>query len=318
MTDTTNPGEATETPELDQGVDNAPIDHTSDEPDELEGIDGEGLDEPDSNAEDVEDIEVEGKAYKIPKAVKPLLLMQADYTRKTQAVAERSKALESREAEITQKAEFQKANIAQFAELHTIDSRLSEFQAVTQDQWEALKAKDIDAYRELKDEYRDAKEARDKLAGDLSAKETESNAERERTSKEEIANQQRAMLDVILGAAKHENGLDLTIPNLTKERLGKISEHAGSAYGFSADELSQITDPRILKALDDARIGRLALSKRSKVEQVEASQRTTPAKTVNGAAPGARKASDATGDALRAEEWMKRRNEDLARRRAKP
>ena len=287
---------------------------------ELDGEDGDSQSDQESQPdEEAEDVEVEGKTYKVPKAIKPLLLMEKDYRQKTATLAAERREYETKvAAETAKRTEFDAAILADHAKLHTMDASLAEFKAVTQEQWDALKAKDIDQYRELRAEWSDLRESRKEFAEEISTKETSTLAEREQASKEALANLQRSMLDVVIGAAKHDTGLDLTIPNLTKERLGKISEHAGSAYGFSADELSQITDPRILKALDDARIGRLALSKRSKVEQVEASQRTTPAKTVNGAAPGVRKASDATGDALRAEEWMKRRNEDLARRRAKP
>jgi hypothetical protein len=44
-------------------------------------------------AEDGEEIEHEGRKYLVPKALKPLLLMQADYTRKTQEVAEQRRAV---------------------------------------------------------------------------------------------------------------------------------------------------------------------------------------------------------------------------------
>jgi hypothetical protein len=40
-----------------------------------------------------EEIEHEGRKYLVPKALKPLLLMQADYTRKTQEVAEQRRAV---------------------------------------------------------------------------------------------------------------------------------------------------------------------------------------------------------------------------------
>lgn len=298
------------------GVDTPTDDHDAGD---LDADAAEG-DEPEGQAateeDDSEEIEVEGAKYKIPKAVKPLLLMEKDYRQKTMALAEERRALETKlTADVAQRNEFERANIADFAKLHTIDASLAEFKAVTQEQWDAMKAKDVDQYRELKDEYRDLKEARDALAGELSTKETEAKTEQERTSKEAIANQQRAMIDVLTGAAKHETGLDLAIPNLSKERLGKISDTAAKAYGFTGAELAQITDPRILKALDDAHLYRAGQAKAVKVARVEDSQKTTPAKAVGGAAPSARKTTDASGDGLSDEEWNRREQERLLAKR---
>lgn len=310
--------EAASTP-ADDGVDTSTdIDADDDtDQDEADGDDADG--QSDETDDDSEEIEVKGAKYKIPKAVKPLLLMQEDYTKKTQEVADQRRALESRETEITQKAEqraeFQKANLAEFAKLHTIDADIAAYQALTAEQWEALKAKDIDAYREHKDSFRDLKDERDTIARALAAKETEANQEREKVATEAHSNSRKAMADVLTGRAKTESGHDLTIPDLTVEKLNAIGKFAAEAFGVTAEELSQITDPRILKALDESRLYRAGQAKAKKVERVEASQKTTPAKTVGGAATHARKTTDASGDGLSDEEWMRRENERLAAKR---
>src|SRR5215204_3179929 len=55
----------------------------------------EGPTEAETEAEELEEIERNGKKYKIPTALKSELLMQQDYTRKTQEVAEQRRAIEA-------------------------------------------------------------------------------------------------------------------------------------------------------------------------------------------------------------------------------
>jgi len=54
----------------------------------------EGTDES-SIAPDVEEVELDGEKFQVPAKLKPALMMQADYTRKTQELAEIRKALEA-------------------------------------------------------------------------------------------------------------------------------------------------------------------------------------------------------------------------------
>jgi hypothetical protein len=51
----------------------------------------------DSAEEDFAEVEHEGERYTVPKKLEPLFLRHKDYTQKTQAVAERSRALDERE-----------------------------------------------------------------------------------------------------------------------------------------------------------------------------------------------------------------------------
>lgn len=306
--------EAASTP-ADDGVDTSTETEWDGETEAGEAED-EGVEGQSTEADESEEIEVEGAKYKIPKAVKPLLLMQADYTKKTQEVADLRRTLESRATEITQKAEqqaeFLKAHTADIAKLHTIDADIAAYQALTAEQWEALKAKDIDVYREHKDSFRDLKDERDTIARGLAAKETEANQTREKDASEALSNSRKAMAEVLTGRAKTESGHDLTIPDLTVEKLNAIGKFAAEAFGVTAEELSQITDPRILKALDESRLYRAGLAKAKKVARVEDSQKTTPAKAVGSAAPNARKTTDASGDGLSMEEWSKREDARLA------
>jgi hypothetical protein len=68
------------------------------EQDEHEGTD-EGDEAGDQATDTLEEVEYEGKKFKIPAELKPALLRQQDYTRKTQEVAEQRKAVEAQHYE---------------------------------------------------------------------------------------------------------------------------------------------------------------------------------------------------------------------------
>ena len=69
------------------------IEETTDEP-ELDE-DGNPVEEPAEPEEETTEIVKDGKAYKVPAALKDEILMHADYTRKTQEVAELRKSVEA-------------------------------------------------------------------------------------------------------------------------------------------------------------------------------------------------------------------------------
>jgi hypothetical protein len=85
----------------------------SEDTDETDDDDGEGnpdADQADDEDDDGEEVEWEGNQYRLPKGIKDALLRQADYTRKTQEVAETR-----REAEAAKVAVYQQAQLFQSA-----------------------------------------------------------------------------------------------------------------------------------------------------------------------------------------------------------
>lgn len=327
MTDeTTNQADTDVEIDADAGVDSNPqtdeqeVDQTDDEA----GDDADTL-EGDEGDDDADEIEFEGVKAKVPKALADAIAQGAmrhrDYTQKTQAVAEERRALESREAEITQRAEVYKANIAKVAQLHQIDADLTALNDVTPEQWEAIKKADIDNYRDLKDQHRELKEAKAALQGELDNAEAEAKRQAEEASTKEFTEARQAMGRALFGVEKPANGLDLAIPGLTPQNapqvFAKIETFASKALGIAPAELANVTDARILKGLHLAMQAAQAASVKQGVAKVEAAQKTTPAKTVSGRAPNARRASDASGDHLSTEEWIKRRNDELRAKRAR-
>jgi hypothetical protein len=317
--ETTNPTEdAPEITDADaEGVENPTTDET--EVDQDDDGTGDDADNPDgAEDDDSEEIEFEGVKATVPKALAQAIakgaLFQKDYTQKTQAVAAQAKALESREAEITQRAEVYKANIATVAQLHAVDADLEALNALTNDQWEAIKAKDIDTYRDLKDQHRDLKDKRVALQGDLDSKEAEAKQQAAEAETVQFREARQAMGRVVMGLDKTPDGPDLSIPGLTPQTapviLSKIETFARSALGLTPEDLEQVTDPRVLKGLYLAMQASANAKVTKQVENVQASQKTKPAKNVGGAAPHARRPTDASGDGLSTEEWIRRREQE--------
>lgn len=328
---TTETTEATsEAPET---TDNAPPedvdtieteDNATDDGDEGAGDDA---DNPEGSPEDddSEDFEFEGVKAKVPKALAEAIaqgaLRRDDYTRKTQAVAEQRQALESREAEINQRDEVYKANIETVAKLHLVEADLKTLDEVTPEQWAAIKAKDPDEYRDLKDQHRDLKDEKARLKGELDAKVDEAKRQAEETSTKEFTEARTAMGRALFGIDKATDGPDLAIPGLTPrnatEVFSRIETFASKSLGIPPSELAKVTDPRVIKGLHLAMQAVQAASVAKGAKQVEQTQKTQPARKVSGAAPHARRASDKSGDGLTTEEWMRRRNEELRAKRGR-
>ena len=73
--------------------------------------------------DDSVEVEYEGEKLKVPAKVKDALLRQADYTRKTQEVAETRKAIEAERQAMQFQMQFSQVSFAKQAELQNIDSQ---------------------------------------------------------------------------------------------------------------------------------------------------------------------------------------------------
>lgn len=86
--------------------------------------------------DDDEEFDWEGKKIKGPKGLKDAVLRQADYTRKTQEVADQRRALEEYANRLSQQARVSDTEIEARAALVNIDNRLKEYQQVDWNAWE--------------------------------------------------------------------------------------------------------------------------------------------------------------------------------------
>jgi hypothetical protein len=122
--DTTNPVDVEDDAVLDQPEVEVEADETADI--DAEETDAEGQ-EPQAE-DDTEEIERDGVKYRIPKALKDDLLRQADYTRKTQEVAETRRALEMQAQSLTQQAQLAEATLEHRTNLRLVEQTLQQLE----------------------------------------------------------------------------------------------------------------------------------------------------------------------------------------------
>jgi hypothetical protein len=266
-----------------------------DKPTELpppEPVDNQdGLDEIDEQSEEeFIDVERKGKTYKVPKALEGEFLMEADYTRKRQADAEKAKTLESREAEITRRLEATDAELDARAQLKGINSEIERF-----------KAFDFAAYqRAHQDDPMGADEAWNyKLHLSNQKAELEGivgKSQSERTEKS-AADLAKRVQETTAFAQKE-------IPGFKPELTDKLVSYA-IERGVPEDVLKANWSPTFYKILHDGYIGREA-QKRQAAAPIKPPPAApiAPLETVSAKAqPAARLSLKALADAGRMEEY---------------
>lgn len=184
---------------------------------------------------DLVEVEIEGERYQVPEALKDKIMLQADYTRKTQEVAEQRKQVEAEREQLKQLAEVQQSNLQEYANLMALDSQLQKFQQVD---WNALYDQDPAEFVRLKETYRDLQDTRSGLANNIVAKQQQQMQEQQ-ANYAKIVEQGRATL------AKE-------IPNWNPTLAKEIADYGIKKLGFNEQEVSSVIDPRVVKMLHKA------------------------------------------------------------------
>lgn len=247
--------------------------------------------EPEAPEEDeTADIVKDGKTYKVPAALKDEILMHADYTRKTQELAETRKQIEATLAQVRQVTQAeQQAAIA----IGTIDAQIADFNTIDWDAWEET---DPLAAQRAWRQFGQLKESRGAAVNQYQQ------AQQQRT----LTQQQETARLIEQG----QRDLAAKIPEWGPEKAAALQTHAHKAYGFKPEELNGITDPRMIEVLNDAYQFRQASQKQQAVKKVEAQQSVKPAARIaTGKAP-----TRGLDDRMSTEEWVKARNAQLAKR----
>lgn len=252
-------------------------------------------DQPEVEEDEYDEVERGGKTYKVPKALKAELLMQADYTRKTQELADQRKAVEAKAAAL---AEEDEQYLTARAAAKTIETRISQIEAITPDQWARIDAEDARngtaKGRALDRELAQLKSQREQVGEAIKTH----REQRDLAAQQDFAKQRENFVSVL----KEKIGL-------TPELDDKLTSFAVSK-GIAAEELQQLTDPRMGELLYLAFKGDEAVKKQMAAVRAAKASKVQPAERVAGkgaAAPGLR-------DDLSAEEWLRRRNEQLQRK----
>ncbi len=228
--------------EEEQEQEAAPQDNVeeAEEAEEVETPDDEESEEQVETEEETEEpdlveIEVDGQQYQVPKALEDKFMLQADYTRKTQEVAEQRKSVELAQTQLQQAAQFQQQQLAEYAELLNIDKQLQQYANID---WNALIDSDpVEAMR-LSQARTDLKEARAGLTTQLTQK-------YEQQYYQNIENQKKL-------AEEGYQALLKDIPNWNKDLGKELSRFAVEKFGFTKAEMDAVYDPRYVKVLHAA------------------------------------------------------------------
>lgn len=206
---------------------------TEGEPAEAETQEAEGAEQEEtpSQPEEVE-VEIDGERYLVPKKISDRFIQHADYTRKTQDVAELRRSLSAeREAAVVEKA-FSDAVAAERKQLDIFDAQLAQFKAVD---WNALDTEQIVRLGRQRDQLREAK---DELEGQIKAKRADFDGKLKALGQQAIEAGQKYVEQKIKG---FDDG--------QKKELFAY----GLNEGYTRDELDRLVDPRIIVTLWKAR-----------------------------------------------------------------
>lgn len=255
--------------------------------------------------DDTEEVDWDGAKYRIPKALKPGLLMQADYTRKTQELAEQRRHVEQHVHALNQRAELEQATLEHRVNLRTVEQQLQQFSNTDWSNYSAQYGADATAAAMASwQQYRDAKA---ELEGAIAQTATEARQISERSSANAIAQADQVLSREIEGWS----------PQLVQDLAG----YAAIEFGITPQELRESVvnpdgtpDTRTFKVL--ARLHKaekeLAQLKASQTKAQNAAKvaAVTPAKAVGQRAGGYKPGLD---DSLPSDEWLRRRNAQLAK-----
>lgn len=223
-------------------------------------------------------LERNGKQYQVPKELEGEFLMQGDYTKKTQTVAEKAKELEQREAQIAQQAEASEAELDARATLKGVTARLAEYAKLTAADWQHHMTQDPLGTQQARMEYDDLKAQKAELEGVVT------NASTERTEK--------AQQDLAKRVQETLEAASTIIPGLTAETrtatIEKLVAFAASE-GIPEQTVKSLWSPTFLGILHKAHIGSQAIARQA-APKAPVKPTVTPLVTVKtGSSPTATK-----------------------------
>mgnify|MGYP001609832734 CR=1 FL=1 len=238
--------EAIASPELETTIEEPQDPTTNDNLTEEEIQPEETLEAEGAGAEpEVEYAEIErnGKKYQVPKELESEFLMQADYTKKTQATAAREKELAAREERVTQQAQFTEEELTERATLVNVSNELQKYQNVD---WDALENEDPMSAQKHWRTFQTLQQQYGQLNHNLGQRQEH----RTREAQQDIAKR----IEETRSFAQKE------IPGWSPEVDNKILDFT-QTMGISKEAIVQAMNPQVYKVLHLAWVGSQALNK---------------------------------------------------------
>jgi len=276
MNDTENnlPEAELSQPALDQAQPEIGSDPTADQSNDTDG-DTQGVD-----PEVFEEVEYEGKKYALPPELKDAILRQADYTRKTQELAQTRQQAEQTFAQQQARIEAERANIQAVARLTALDERLQQYAGVD---WDSLSQSNGElAQREFM-KYQQLKDSRTQFVAQIQQHE----GHRAMQEQQETARQLQ----------EANEALSREIKGWSPDYAQSLREVAKS-LGAKEEQLNGIREPWIVKALHAQKVLAEMTKKAGAAAPAVAAK---PVRTISG---GNAKAT-VDPDKMSIEDWMR-------------
>lgn len=224
--------------EAEQSVD---LPNSEGTPEEPQVLDQEAVVE-EQTPEELEELEIDdGEKLQLPKSqaekLRAKMLMQADYTRKTQEVAEHRKAIEAQQRQFAEAQQAFAQNAEEVAELVQVSKRLAEFGKLTLADWHAWSDRDAVAAQKAQTELMQLQARQGQLHNSLGQR---------RQQQAEIAQRENAKRLYEAQAV-----LQRDVKGWSPELANKLTEY-GKQTGFPEEVLKNVTSAEFVKTLHKA------------------------------------------------------------------
>lgn len=198
------------------------------------------------------EVEIDGKLYAVPEEIKDGYLRQADYTKKTQEVAQARRHVEAMLGAATQAVQASSQFADLIGQIKAADSSLQAFHSLD---WNELRASDPVEYATKQADYVRWQSYREGLVRNLA--DAKGQVDRAMAQENAMRVQQGAQF------------LSTQIPGWGEQKMKEIRA-AAQKYGYQDQELDGITDPRAVLVLHKAaEYDKLQASRVSKAQQVK-------------------------------------------------
>jgi hypothetical protein len=251
--------------------------------------------------EEEDELDIDGFKVKLPKSAAEKLnaerLMQADYTRKTQELAEQRKAFDA-ERQTVQQADAQELEAR--AQLVNINQQLDVYQRTN---WQAWTQDDPYAAQMAFQQFQLLKDAHQQTMGFLNYK-----AQERQSKQQQAVHAERQAIAKLLEEGTPE--LKKEIPDWSPVKAAKLKGDMAQRFGIPREDLEEVADPKLFMVMNAAVQWMEHQAKTTKAQSIQKQQQVQPAaKATRSSAPPA-----GLDDRLSIDEWNKRREAQLRKR----
>lgn len=241
---------------------------------------------------EVETVEYEGQEYNIPPELKEAFLKNKDYTTKTQEMAEQRKDLETDRQRFQEAIQLQTAHTEAYTQLGILDQQLAQYNEID---WNTWASQDPNAAQQAQIQMGALREQRTQAQGKLQSLHAETQQQMHNETAK-VVEQNRAKIE-------------RSVPNWSSDTEKAVFDF-GIQSGLTESQLAGTNyDPILIGILNKARLFDELQQKQTgrkpkKSEPVPQATRVKPKRT----------AHKGLHDELSVDEWVKRREAQVAKR----